>query len=376
MCANQRFRELKVLSVKALALAGWLALGGALLAACSVETGSSPFGSAPAPIATSKGLEGFAPLKLDTAKQASLRAASCPSPAAFVTPQSITLSLTPLAPDAFDGADLDGLIFAGGWHLESEEPNFGGLSGLAVHPKDHLLAISDSGAFVWISMADNAPSGFGAISYMRDQDGRVLDGKSAADAEGLALVDGLALVSFEREHRVLAFNLAECGAAANGILLANIPERPAGFGRAIPENQGAEALMIDREDHVIAGLEIKANKGAPLLQLGTQSAALSTYITRPSDKRLVGLDRSNKNIFALFRAYSPISGNANEIHAYRDGSTTPRILATLKRPFPVDNFEGITATRLPDGTTRLYIIADDNFSEKQRSLLLAFDMLE
>ncbi|HCK85173.1 MAG TPA: hypothetical protein DHW63_11855 [Hyphomonadaceae bacterium] len=40
----------------------------------------------------------------------------------------------------------------------------------------------------------------------------------------------------------------------------------------------------------------------------------------------------------------------------------------------MDNFEAIAAIAMPDGATRVYILSDDNFSHRQRTLLLAFDL--
>jgi len=40
----------------------------------------------------------------------------------------------------------------------------------------------------------------------------------------------------------------------------------------------------------------------------------------------------------------------------------------------IDNFEGIAARRLSDGRVRLYVISDDNFSGRQRTLLMVFDV--
>ena len=56
-----------------------------------------------------------------------------------------------------------------------------------------------------------------------------------------------------------------------------------------------------------------------------------------------------------------------------DGSLGP-VLIELKHPGTVDNFEGIAAVATPTGT-RLYLLSDDNFSETQRTLLLAFDVV-
>lgn len=304
-----------------------------------------------------------------------LRTASCPAPDAFVTPEPISLTATAITPDTMKGADLTGLTFAGGWHLTSEDPNFGGLSGLTIHPKNHLLAISDAGAFVWISMLKDVPSGFAAISYMQSKTGQYIHGKEDADSEGLELIDGLALVSFERNHRILAFDLANCGAAANGVLVTRIPERTNALVRSIPDNQGAEALVFDGTNHLIAGLEMQVRQGAPIVALGSDGTGIWQNLPSPADKRLVGLDEIAGTTFVLYRNYLPLLGNQIEIHARADFNSPPETLAILKRPFPVDNFEGITATRLPDGTVRLYIISDDNFSDRQRTLLLAFDVL-
>jgi hypothetical protein len=42
---------------------------------------------------------------------------------------------------------------------------------------------------------------------------------------------------------------------------------------------------------------------------------------------------------------------------------------------PVDNFVAIAATRRIDGGVRLYIMSDDNFSDRQRTIIYAFDVV-
>jgi len=314
-------------------------------------------------------------LMLTQDMQADLRSASCPAASSYIAPQPIEISVADITPDDLAGAELSGGTLTGAWHLTSTEPNFGGLSGLKVQSDGALLAITDSGAFVKLDMLEGAPSGFGTIAYMRDDTGQILNGKTCADSEGLELVDGLALVSFERDHRVLAYDIENCGSAAKGAVIASFSNVPETLGRSIPENEGAEALLLDEQNHLIAGLEIKSGSGAPIVKVTQDTAKFVRYMPRPSDKRLVGFDGLETDIFVLFRAYSPISGNTNEIHAYWDGAIVPDIVVDLKRPFPVDNFEGIAATRLSNGVTRLYIISDNNFSERQRTLLMAFDLV-
>ena len=50
------------------------------------------------------------------------------------------------------------------------------------------------------------------------------------------------------------------------------------------------------------------------------------------------------------------------------------MLAQMNLFVTIDNFEGIAAGEMPDGRVRLYVIADDNFSAKQRTLLMVYDV--
>jgi hypothetical protein len=75
----------------------------------------------------------------------------------------------------------------------------------------------------------------------------------------------------------------------------------------------------------------------------------------------------------LLRDYNPLTeATAVRIRITDAGGRT---LDThlIAAPATVDNFEGVAALPNPDGSVRLYIISDDNFSARQRTLLLAFD---
>ena len=49
------------------------------------------------------------------------------------------------------------------------------------------------------------------------------------------------------------------------------------------------------------------------------------------------------------------------------------VIATLKPPLTVDNFEGLACRASDRGETLLYLISDDNFdATNQRTLLLMF----
>jgi hypothetical protein len=250
-----------------------------------------------------------------------------------------------------------------GWHLTSSDSNFGGLSGLDILPGGGLLSVSDAGAFVWIDMQDAAPKGGGKIAYMRGLDGNLLPGKRAADAEGLAIRDGLALVSFEQDHRVLAFDLEGCGANAKGALVAQLPAEI--VGRHIAPNKGAEALRLTAKGELIFGYEVIFAGAAHIGQINNDRTAIfTTADTPPPGLALVGFADG----VSLYRSYDPVRGNRNVIRL-EDGRSF-----RLERPLKVDNFEGIATQSLPGGRTRIYLISDDNFSSKQRTLLYVFEI--
>ena len=269
---------------------------------------------------------------------------------------------------------LSGLTLAGAWQLESDEPNFGGLSGLDVLPSGSLLTVSDAGAFVWIGIdpGTGAPDGLGSIAYMRAQDGNYFNNKRDADAEGLSLRDGLALVSFEQEHRVSAFNLERCGAgarAADVVRLDGVVD-----GRKLEPNRGGEGFALVG-DHLRMGFEMRRSGGSPVVEvMDDGSVDLERYTEQPGQYMLTGMDNADGLTATLFRAYDPDRGQ-REIEQV-EGPAGRVADAHFKQPLPVDNFEGVAIGTSPDGKPRIWVISDDNFSRDQRTLLLALDLDE
>ncbi|KGE04316.1 hypothetical protein HRUBRA_01002 [Pseudohaliea rubra DSM 19751] len=272
-------------------------------------------------------------------------------------------------------ADLPGAAFAGGWHLASTDPAFGGLSGLAVRADGALLAITDRGAFVVIELRDGIP----ASARLAPMGLETADDKTARDAEGLALHEELALVSFEHRHRVLAFALGRCGAAARGAPVAAFGAAVSGLSRALAANGGAEGLAVTPGGALLLGLETN-DDGLPLAQLTEAgTAAVSTRIAPRGRPVLTGLDATATTLYAVLRDYLPGVGNHIEVLAMPLGPGGPaaskvrRVLRLAPR-HGTDNFEGIALSRRADGSLRLWLVADDNFSHRQRTLLYAFNL--
>ncbi|MEM7661171.1 MAG: esterase-like activity of phytase family protein [Pseudomonadota bacterium] len=305
-----------------------------------------------------------------------IRARSCSEDGTFVEASPILISSEPLPLGGDEATALTGARFAGAWHLTSEEPNFGGLSGLAPLSGGNLLAVSDAGAFVWIDMEDGVPASSGHIGYMRGEDGSLLRGKRQSDSEGVTVVDGVALVSFERDHRILGFALEACGINAGGVLVTDITDTPDGLPQGFRSNQGAEALMVDKTDALIAGLE--TGRAGPSVSavsaLTKKGMRFDQRLARPNGPFLVGLEGEGDTMFGLFRSYAPAIGNLIEVRSYGGLEDDGRTRIRLSRPYTVDNFEGIATVLLENGRIRLYIISDDNFSARQRTLLMAFDL--
>ena len=312
---------------------------------------------------------------------ASLKALSCPAGADFVAPDAIKLSVLPLPLSSNSEARAlpEGVTFHAGWVLESSDTRFGGLSGMAMNAAGQFLMVSDTGAFVWIDRNDDgAPTQIGAIAEMKDATGRSLKGKTEADAEGLAVSDGLAFVSFERNHRIEAFDLKACGAAARSALVTSLPSTIE--TDSVHENRGPEALAL--RGTLVAGYEQSTSAGGTaLFALNAAPQSVDAYsldaLPAPFDGPLTGMtNRLGDVAYAVRRRYFPATGNQITVEMATSAEITAQSipLFELSRPQNVDNFEGIAAEELEDGTHRIWLVSDDNFSSRQRTLLFAFDI--
>lgn len=312
---------------------------------------------------------------LDTAA-ADLSEASCPAGTGYTSPIPLEISATPIELGPADEVASrlpEGASFAGGWELTADHENFGGLSGLAMDGNGNLFAVVDDGAFVWIDLKDSAPDGTGQLAYMLGADGNLLQGKSLGDAEGLAVRNGLAIVSFERTHRISAFDLDACGAAAREALISPLPNTFA--GRLVDTNRGAEALAVTPQGNILFGYETVEDGHSPIGAVAAlQNAGWTEEVApNPAGYAFVGFDTARvgetEETFWLFRSYDPIRGNRNVL-SWQDGEKE----IVLTRPLAVDNYEGVTVQDLGNGMARVWIVSDDNFNPSQRTLLLAFDI--
>lgn len=310
-------------------------------------------------------------------------AASCSQSAADVpmADQWVAVTLTS-EPVELGVAETGRLRFRGGLVLSAPEEMFGGISGLEVLDDGRLIAITDSGYWLEAYLElDEAGALAGVtrarMAFMRDERAQPFPSKEAGDAEALTqLPDGRFAVAFEQTQTIRIYDLnrdGPFGAAQHGPPLA-------GVDRLFP-NAGLEALAADESGALIVGAE---GGGGPtqIWRAPLDAAAPAPVVTHYAPARgfsLTGLDRMPGGGFvALERFYAPIIGARARITQFAslDGARiAAQELALLAPPMPVDNFEGVAAVRMGEAT-RIYIVSDNNFSSRQRTLLLAFDLIE
>ncbi len=317
-----------------------------------------------------------------------LLAACAPSAADAPIPDQWRAVDVQAIPVSFGEATVGRLRFRGGVELRSSDAVFGGLSDIEVLEGNRFLSQSDDGQ--WFE-GDLALDGQGALTgvanmrtaMMRDERGEPFVNKSAADSEDIAqLPDGRIAVSFEQTQTIRIYDLnrdGPFGAATDGPRLAGV-ER-------LPPNQGLEALAALSDGTLVVGAEGGDRPTTPiwLAPLNAQTPApIAAHFPLSGGFSLTSLDRlPNGDLVAMERFYAPVIGArarivripAIEVHPSAAPMHVDQ-LAQLGPPHPVDNFEGVSAVRLPNGVTRLYIVSDNNFSRRQRTYLFAFDVID
>ena len=104
---------------------------------------------------------------------------------------------------------------------------------------------------------------------------------------------------------------------------------------------------------------------------------MSGRVATPGLMSLTGADRMGAELFSVHRFYAPAVGTQVSVARGKltpDGVPETTELVRLQRPFTVDNFEGIAVQERGDGTARVFVVSDDNFSADQRTLLLVLDV--
>jgi hypothetical protein len=307
-------------------------------------------------------------------------------------PTRIEIAAKPIAafePRHADRRQFGPLRFRGGLSLSSSYPAFGGFSGLRLAPDgEHFIAISDKADWLRgrIVYRNGAPVGItdAEMAPMIGPDGRTLAARRWYDTESLARDGGTLYVGIERSHHIVKFDYGKHGLAARGQPL-RIPPAI----RSLPRNQGIEALAVVPKGLPHAGTLIAISERGLDAQgnirgwlIGGAAPGEFTLVRRDDFDVTDAAITPDGDLIILERFFSFLKGVAMRIRrvplsALKPGAVLDgTILITADMGFQIDNMEGLSAHRSPEGETVLTLISDDNFSLIQRTLLLQFTLTE
>ena len=282
------------------------------------------------------------------------------------------------------------LEFAGGFEMRSQAQVFGQLSALRfLSPGGEFVGVADHGYWVFgriLRDAAGAPHGVAdfRMQAMVDRDGRTVDDKTLADAEGLEVTDGVATVSFEREARLSEYRLGPEGATGP---LADldfvIPRRELRFNRGMetvvraPAEgalQGARIVIaersIDGDGNLFAAIVEGPGRGVFKVRRSDGFDVTDAAFLPGGD--LVLLERRISLASGIGMRLRRIAGAALAPGALVDGE----VLMQADLAHRIDNMEGIDAWRREDGAIVLSLVSDDNQSFMQRTVYLEFVLKE
>jgi hypothetical protein len=281
------------------------------------------------------------------------------------------------------------LEFRGGLALTSTFKQFGGLSAIKVQPDGaNFIALTDKGWWLKgrIVYDGNRPSGIAdaQMAPILGPDGLALAARGWYDTESIAQDGGTLYVGIERVNRIVRLDYGKDGLLARGQPI----EVPPGM-RGLPNNKGLEALV-----HVPRGLPL----GGALIAISerglNREGNLLAFIIggpRPGQfalKRTADFDISDAallpsgDLLVLERKFSWSTGLFVRIRRINLADVRPgalvdgRVLFEADLGHAIDNLEGLSVHRGPNGETVLTIVSDDNFSALQRTLLLQFTLAE
>jgi hypothetical protein len=298
------------------------------------------------------------------------------------SPLTISASKIPLNPEDDTQTTAGDLLWRGGLVLSSDDPRFGGLSDLALSPDGkEITAISDEGRWLTARLAYDRQGNLagiedGATGALRGPRGLLLSGKEWQDAEGLArLDDGSLVVSFERRHRFLRFDKAG---------LAGVPKplpAPRGLTGAAA-NGGAEAVVALAGDRLLAFTEGQKAGDDYAVYLREADGAWQALALKPKGDFVPtgAAQLPDGDLLLLERRFSILGGLATRLRRIPLATIQPGALlegteiAELRAPLSLDNFEGVAVHRLGDGSVRITLLSDDNFSPFQRTLIVQFEL--
>ena len=297
--------------------------------------------------------------------------------------QPIAIKATPIPLDTNDPSNerVGNLIYLGGFEMTSNAPEFGGFSSLGISADGkRMITISDVGKRLAANLRYDLKGrliGLEAaeLDSLSDTMGHPLSTKKYSDAEAMSPgVKGEIIIAFERDHRLWRYlpNETIPLPLISPIELATLPT-----------NSGIEALTLLDDGSLLAVSEgSKGTNDAIAWVSDRQGWSVMTYARTQGFRASGAATIPDGNILILERRYTLRDGVAVKImqigaRTIKPGAhLVPELVAELRHPLNVENFEGIEARRDERGKILIYIVSDNNFNPTQRNFLMMFELIK
>lgn len=307
---------------------------------------------------------------------AAVLAAACTTPKAIpAQPPSVTLSRLDVE---VPGVRLaSGVTLLAAYRLAARDAGFGGFSAIETDGRT-LWLLSDRGQLWQAAFAIERESGALELSDWRR--GRILGDdadRGRLDPEALAIAaDGGLIAAFEHDASLRRLVPTASGDWRTERLHAGALE-PEGWRGAVPVNRGIEALAVTTDG--LLALWEGVPGGSPLahgLVLGEDGQRPVRYRVSPGFNP-VGAASDGADLYVLERSLSFLGGwqsRLRRVRLDRDGPLEGPLLARIDAGPLAENYEGVALLPQPDGATLVLLVADDNLSALQRTLLLVLEI--
>lgn len=282
------------------------------------------------------------------------------------------------------------LEFIGGLELRASNDDFGGFSAFRyLDAGRSFVGVTDTGFWYAGTMqrdGDGRPVSVAdfRLAPIRSGEGDAVRGKRNGDAEGLDVSDGIATISFERNHRIAEYALDLDKFASTPVTLPlPMPRHELRTNRGI-ETVTRSPAASPLEGARIAVSEMSLNAAGDMFGAVLEGPRKGVfYVARRDDFDISDGDfLPNGDLVLLERKFRVISGvsirlrriAADDIRAGATLQGTTMLEADLRSQ--IDNMEGLDIWQAEDGSTHLSMISDDNRSIVQRNLYLEFRLAE